>query len=188
MRLAGLTLLEVAAIVAAQLRAHKVEVVVVGGSAITAHVPAVYTSADIDFAVTSGDDRRAITRALSELGFRQEGRIFVHPETAYTVDFVAGVPFIDREPVTEFAEMHTAVGPVRVLHFEDAVADRIAAFLHWSDSQSLDVAERAVTAARDRLTWDRLEAAMQRLDTSTKPSAQRMSLARERLRRAIAST
>ena len=71
------------------------------------------------------------------------------------------------------------------LHLEDAVADRIAAFLHWSDSESLDVAERSAAAARDRLTWDRIDSALRKLDTRLPEGAQRMALARERLRRAI---
>ena len=73
------------------------------------------------FAVTSGADRRTILRALSDLGFRQQRRVFVHPQTVYTLDFVADSPHID-----------------------------VAAFLHWSDSESLDVAERAISAPRAR--------------------------------------
>ena len=115
------------AAVATHLRIRGIEVVVIGGSAITSHVPDVYTSMDIDFAVTSGIDRRRIARALNELGFRKRGRVFVHPETVYALDFVAERPYIDQEPVYDFAEIHTPVGSVRVLHLEDAIADRIAA-------------------------------------------------------------
>ncbi len=181
-----MSLVEVAATVATHLRTHGIEVVVVGGSAITLHVPEVYTSMDIDFAVTSGSDRRTIVRALGEIGFQQEGRIFVHPDTVYPLDFVADTPYIDQEPVHDFAEITTSVGSVRVYHLEDAIADRIAAFLHWSDSQSLDVAERSAAAARDHLTWERIEGALRRLDASTPDGVQRMTLARERLRRAVA--
>ena len=124
--------------------------------------------------------------ALGELGFRPRGRTFVHRDTGYALDFVADTPYIDREPVYDFAEISTSVGPVRVLRLDDAIADRISAFLHWSDSESLDVAERSIAAARDRLTWGRVDAALLRLDTSTKESAQRMALARDRLRRALA--
>jgi hypothetical protein len=88
MKFAGLSLVEVAAGVATHLRTYGIEVVIVGGSAITAHVPGVYTSLDIDFAITSGSDRRTIVRALSQLGFQQRGRIFVHPDTVHTLDFV----------------------------------------------------------------------------------------------------
>lgn len=186
MKFAGMPLVEVAAAVATHLRTHGTEVVIVGGSAITAHVPAVYTSMDIDFAVTAGDVRTTIVRALNELGFQQRGRIFVHPDTVYTLDFVPDTPHIDREPVCDFAEIHTPAGPVRALRLEDAITDRIAAFLHWSDSESLDVAERSVSAARNHLTWERIDAALLRLDTTTLESTRRMALARERLRRAFA--
>ena len=185
MKFAGLSLVEVAAVVAERLKSHGIEVVVVGGSAITSHVPNVYTSMDIDFAVTSGADRRRITRVLTELGFQRRGRIFVHPDTRYSLDFVADTPYIDQEPVHEFAEVETSRGTVRVLRLEDAIADRVAAFLHWSDSESLDVAERSAAAARTRLTWKGVDAALRKLDTRLPESAQRAAVARERLRRAI---
>lgn len=188
MNFAELSLVEVAAGVATHLRTHGIEVVIVGGSAITAHVPGVYTSMDIDFAITSGSDRRTIVRALSQLGFQQRGRIFVHPDTVYTLDFVPDTPHIDRAPICDFVEIRTSVGSVRALHLEDAITDRVAAFLHWSDSESLDVSERSISAARDRLTWDRIDAALMKLDTSTGESKRRMALARERLRRAIGGT
>lgn len=185
MKFAGMSLVELAAAVATHLKARGIDVVVVGGSAITLHVPDVYTSMDVDFAVTSGIDRRKITLALHELGFHRRGRVFVHTDTGYSVDFVADTPYVGQEPVDDCAEIRTPIGSVRVLHLEDAIADRIAAFLHWSDSQSLDVAERAAAAARDRLAWERIDGALRKLDTRLPDNAQRMALARERLRRAI---
>ena len=180
-----MSLVEVAAAVAAHLRTHGIDVVVVGGSAITAHVPGVYTSMDIDFAVTSGINRRRLSRALREIGFQKRGRVFVHSDTPHSLDFVADKPYIDKEAVCDFAEIATSAGSVCVLNLEDAIADRIAAFLHWSDSESLDVAERAATCARDRLTWERIDTALRKLDTNAPGSTQRMKLARERLHRAI---
>jgi len=186
MKFSGMSLVEVAALVAAHLKTYGIEVVVVGGSAITCHVPAVYTSMDIDFAVTSGIDRRRITRALHELGFELRGRVFVHPDTMYPLDFVADRPYVEQDPIYDFAAIHTPTGTVQVLRLEDAIADRIAAFLHWSDSESLEVAVRAAIAARDRLTWPRVSAALRRLDTTSPDTEQRMTLAHVRLRRAIA--
>jgi len=187
MKFSEMSLVEVAAAVATHLKTYGIEVVVVGGSAITSHVPTVYTSMDIDLAVTSGIDRRRITRALNELGFQQRGRVFVRPDTKYPLDFVADRPYLDQQPVCDFAEINTPTGTVRVLHLEDAIADRIAAFLHWSDSESLDVAVRAAVAARDRLTWARVNAALRKLDAASPETEQRMALARVRLKRALAS-
>lgn len=188
MNLTGLSLAELAAVVSGHLKSHGVEVVVVGGSAITLHVPDVYTSMDVDFAATSGLDHRRITIALEQLGFRRDGRVFTHPETPYAIDFVTDRPIIDQRPVYDFAEIRTANGTVRVLHLEDAIADRVAAFLYWSDSQSLDVAERSATAARDRLTWERVAASLGKLDTTLPDTVQRMDLARRRLHRALSGT
>jgi hypothetical protein len=42
--------------------------VAVGGSAITIHVPHVYTSHDIDLAVINGARHRALQKALEESG------------------------------------------------------------------------------------------------------------------------
>jgi hypothetical protein len=74
MNLQGLTLAEVAAVVNEALRAEGIRVVVVGGSAITIHAPDVYTSYDIDLAVVTGIDRRAIARTLAKLQFRRCAR------------------------------------------------------------------------------------------------------------------
>jgi hypothetical protein len=179
-------LIEVAAAVATHLKTHGIEVVVVRGSATTAHVPNVYTSMDVDFAVTSDIDRRKINLALAELGFHRRGQTFVHPDTAYSLDFVADRPYVEQQAVYDFAEIPTPLGNVRVLYLEDAIADRIAGFLHWSGSESLNAAERAAADARDRLPWERIDAALQRLDTSLPGTALRMALARERLHRAVA--
>jgi len=106
-------------------------------------------------------------------------------DTTYELDIVADRPYIDQHPIFEFAEIETPAGGLRVLHLEDAIADRIAAFVHRSDSESLGVAERAAAAARDRLTWEAIDLALRKVDTRLPESAARMTLASERLRRAL---
>jgi len=177
------TLTEVAAATATHLKHIGVNVVVVGGSAITIHVPEVYTSYDIDFAVTTGIDKPRITAALDDLGFKLNGRTYVNPTTTYTVDIVANTPYIDDRPIHDYAHIATNVGEVQVLHLEDAIADRIAAFLYWNDSQSLDVAERAVASAYKTLRWDRLEEALKQLDSRGAKFTARFDLALKNLRR-----
>ncbi len=185
MDLKGLTLTEVAAVVAEHLKARQIDVVVVGGSAITAHVPHVYTSQDIDFANPSGDSLRSLAEALKPIGFEKSDRVFMHPDTVYTVDFVADTPSIDARPIFNFVAVKTARGTVMVYSLEDAIADRVAAFLHWSDSESLGVAERTVEAARERLTWQKLDNALQHLDASEQNTKLRFKLAQERLYKAF---
>lgn len=95
------------------------------GSAITTHVPHVYTSHDINFANPSDDPVRTIIAALKTLGFERRGRPFIHPDTIYTLDFVADTPSIDTRPIFDFVAIETAHGTVRVYSLEDAIADRV---------------------------------------------------------------
>jgi len=178
------TLLEVAAQASAALQRAGITVAVVGGSAITSYVPEVYTSRDIDFAAINGTSRRAFTQALAPLGFRPHGRDYVHPNSTFTLDLVADTPYVDQRPITQFETIKTRYGPVRVYSFEDAIADRIAAFLHWGDSQSLDVAEQALKARAVLTNWRRISVAVRKLDTSDQQAARRLGIALKRLRKA----
>jgi len=142
------TLTEVAARASAHLERAGIPVAVFGGSAVTIHAPEVYASNDSDFASIRGTTRRDFAAAVAPLGLGASGRDVVHPEARFTLDLVADTPFSDQRPITRFAKVSTRFGQVRVYRFEDAIADRVAAFLHWGDSQSLDVAESAVRARR----------------------------------------
>lgn len=160
-----------------------IESVVVGGSSVTIHVPAVYTSDDIDLALISGFNRSKAARALGELGFRESGRDFVHPQTPYTIDLVAETPYVDQRPIREFCTVRTPAGPVQTYYVEDAIADRVAAWVHWSDSESLAVAEKALAASQTTVDAGRLAAAVSGLEPGDRPSVERLQLARRRLSR-----
>jgi hypothetical protein len=182
----GASLGEVAAQASTHLEHAGIPVAVVGGSAVTLHAPDVYTSRDIDFAALSGTTRREFAAALTPLGFTAKGRDFVHPESSYTLDLVADTPYIDQRPIKTFAMISTRFGPVRVYQLEDAIADRIAAFLHWSDSESLDVAQRVVRARRSVLRWPALQRALNQLDASGAEAGRRLTFAVNQLRKAYA--
>ena len=187
MSLRGRSLLEVAAEASAYLERAGIKVAVVGGSAVTAYTPKVYTSNDIDFAAIAGANRRAFGSAVAELGFKPQGRDFVHPDTPYTLDLVADTPYVDQHAITDFQMLKTKFGTVRVIRFEDAIADRVAAFLHWGDSQSLDVAERAIRARARVTDWRRVRLALNKLDTTLPEAAQRLNIALSRLKKAHAT-
>jgi len=179
------SLADVAGAVAAHLRLKGIDVVVVGGSAITVHVPAVYTSHDIDFAVPTGQRLGEITAALAQIGFVRIGREYVAPNVVYSVDIVADVPMIEQEAIYDYALIETTSGMLKALHLEDAISDRVAAFVHWSDSESLDVAERALSAARVRIDDGRLVTALRRLRPEGAAASLRLELARERLNKIV---
>jgi hypothetical protein len=163
------------------LKQRGIDLVVVGGSAITSWTPTVYTSYDVDFVAINGATRKHIASALHDIGFMQRGRIFAHADCRYTVDFVATTPLVDRRIITEFAAISTRFGEVRVLKPEDAVADRVAAWVHWSDSQSLTVAEESARLLRDKIHAETFDKALESLQPGDAPSALRLRRARERL-------
>ncbi|MDH3785589.1 MAG: hypothetical protein OEV00_09725 [Acidobacteriota bacterium] len=49
--------------------------------------------------------------------------------------------------MTDFAERKTRFGLLRLLHPTDCVLDRMAAYIHWSDTESL---EQALLVARSQ--------------------------------------
>lgn len=158
---------------------------VVGGSSITAYAPTVYTSMDIDFAVLSGLDKPKLRKALLEIGFAEHGRVFQNPDTAFALDFVAETPFVDQQPIKTFQEMKTKYGGFKVFRLEDAIADRVAAFIHWSDSQSLEVAERALAVSPSNPSWKSLDDSLSQVEILNPDASARMDIARRRLKAAL---
>jgi hypothetical protein len=183
-----LDLAEISAIISSKLAAVGISICVVGGSAVTLHAPDAYTSMDIDLAILSGIDHPAIETILEALGYSRNGRVFEHPNSVWTIDIVADTPYIASRPITTFAEIETKYGRVRTYLLEDALADRIAAFLFWNDSQSLDVAERLLGKRARDIQWSRLADALQALDATDPASATRLEFALERLRRIYAES
>lgn len=181
MNLEGRTVNEVAGLVSETLRSHGLRAVVVGDGAITAHVPTVYSSEDIDLAIVTGVNHRRIAEALAGIGFTRDGRSYVNTTTLFPVDIVADVPWIDQRPISDYQRIETALGAFDTLRLEDAVADRIAAFLYWDDSASLDVAERAIAQASPRPPWERLRDALLQLESGPGAIGKRFDLAMTRL-------
>jgi len=117
--------------------------------------------------------------------------ITLHSADAYTshdidLAILTGIdPYIANRPVKTYAEIQTKFGPVRTLEIDDAIADRIAAFLFWNDSQSLEVAERLCARRAPDVRWSRLTKALDALEATDATSAQNLSFATRRLRKTI---
>lgn len=144
---------ELAALVCATLRRHDITAVLTGGAVVSIYTENAYESYDLDFVVRGlGKDVRA---AMASLGFsRGAGRHFTHPRTPYYVEFPSGPLAIGNAPVTTTAVRKTAAGTLRLLTPTDCVMDRLAAFYHWSDAQSLDQA--VAVARRHRVAMSRI--------------------------------
>lgn len=51
-----------------------------------------------------------------------------------------------KEPIKEIITLHFSTGELRIISPTDCVKDRLAAYYHWGDQQSL---EQAVIVAKD---------------------------------------
>ena len=134
---------EVAALVCSTLDHHGIEVVLCGGSVVSIYSENEFESYDLDFVPTGL--ARKVDSAMRELGFRQDGRHWRHPQTRYWVEFPPGPVAIGEMRVKEFEHRTTAHGTLRMLRPTECVMDRLASYFHWNDRQGL---EQAIAVAR----------------------------------------
>ena len=126
----------------------------VGGSAVSVHTKNRYQSLDVDLSTLA--DTASLAVVMKDLGFSRTGRVWAHPRFVPTVDFVSGPPSVGETALTGFVSLSTKFGSVEVVTATQAVMDRLAAFYHWNDRQSLD---QALLIARDnRINLEEAEA------------------------------
>jgi len=146
---------ELAAHVCSHLESRGIRVVLSGGACVAIYASNRYVSMDLDFVDRLHATRRQLKQALAEIGFAEERRYFVHPDTEYFLEFPSGPLAVGNEPVAVIEELHLATGILRLLSPTDCVKDRLAAFYHWNDLQCL---LQAVWVAQERnVDWNEIE-------------------------------
>jgi hypothetical protein len=135
--------------VAAALREAGFTAVLTGGACATVYSGGAYQSHDLDFIVQSGGSQRALEAALATVGLRRTGDRYIHPKTKFFVEFVRGPLAIGDDVTIRPVTLKVAGGTTLALSPTDACRDRLAAFYHWSDRQSLAAA--VAIARRHRL-------------------------------------
>lgn len=143
-----MTQAELAAYVVSQLDIAGIEVVLSGGAAVAIYTDNRYQSRDIDLIETGLATHSQIQRAMRALGFQGVGRHFEHPDSTWLVEFPGGPPYVGREPIGRVREITFTTGKLRLISPTDSVKDRLSAYFHWHDRQSLDQA-RLVAESQD---------------------------------------
>ena len=143
--LSKLAIGELAAYIAEHLRSKGIDVVLVGGACISIYSANQYSSFDLDFIITGAATRQKVRAVLAEINFMEKNRYFINPETPFFVEFPSGPLAIGDEPPSEITTLRFATGNLRLLSLTDSVKDRLAAYYHWKDYQSL---EQAILIAR----------------------------------------
>ena len=108
---------------------HNITCVLVGGSCVSIYTHEKYISDDLDF--ISPYSQSAITKALEVIGFRKDGRYFVHENSSFYVEFPSGPLSIGNRTSIEPEEVKKVNGvEIHMLSPTQSVMDRLAAWYH----------------------------------------------------------
>lgn len=91
---------------------------------------------------------------MMEIGFYEEGRYFRHPGLQFFVEFPPGPLAIGEEPVKQVIEKKLSMGTLKIISPTDCVKDRLAAYYHWGDQQSL--LQAALVAQQHKINIDEI--------------------------------
>jgi hypothetical protein len=131
------SIVDLAAILAEHLKSHGIEVVLVGGLAVEIYTANLYLTKDIDMVNVNYQKPSRLYDVMAELGFYRRGRIYIHDTTDISVEFPTGPLAVAGHRITRTTIANTPKGAIPILYVEDVVKDRIAAYIHWRDKQSL---------------------------------------------------
>lgn len=133
----NMTQIELAAYIQSRLQNEGIKVVLSGGSAVSFYSSNKYVSKDLDLINITFAKRRSIKAIMEEIGFQEQGRYFINPETSFFVEFHDGPLSVGEEPVRKVEEFELATGILRVISATDCVKDRLCAYYFWNDQQGL---------------------------------------------------
>ena len=140
MRIKNLSLVDLALAISDYLRRNGIETVLSGGACVSIYSDNKFISYDLDFVLVSVDQQKKTKELLTQIGYYLEDRYFRHNDSEYFLDFVPPPLSIGSEPVKKIAEIKKGNRKLKLLSPTDCVKDRLAAFYHWDDRQSLDQA------------------------------------------------
>ncbi|DAB38865.1 MAG: hypothetical protein A2023_07280 [Sulfuricurvum sp. GWF2_44_89] len=132
-----MSMMELGGFLCDALKSNDIPVVLSGGSCVEIYSRGEYTSYDLDLINQYNTQFKKIKKVMEELGFKEKDRYFVHEETHLFVEFPSGPLGVGDAPVTDIAEIDTEAGVLRLLTPTDCIKDRLAAYYHWRDEQSL---------------------------------------------------
>ena len=132
---------ELSAYVQTHLRNRGIQVVLSGGGSVALYSDGRYVSKDLDMVNIFAAKHREIKAAMEQLSFTEFGKYYTHSDTDYFIDFVSGPLAVGDEPVKRIDEIDYPTGVLRVISPTDCVKDRLIAYYHWGDLQSLEQAE-----------------------------------------------
>lgn len=139
-----------------ELKASGIRAVLTGGACASIHSGGEYQSEDLDLILQGAPSQRALDDAMKRIGFKRHGDHYVHPKTDFFVEFPHGPLAIGDDLSVRPIEVRIGSAKVLALSATDSCRDRLAAFFHWSDRQSLETA--VAIAVRNRVNLKKIRA------------------------------
>ncbi len=133
-----MSLQDFAIAVAEALKETNIDVILTGGAVVSIYSEGKYVSKDADF--LSMTDHQAIKQAMFDLGFKSLGKDFYHDDCLFTVEFPGYELVIGDEPMKPEGKIKSGKFTLKLLSPTQCVMDRLSAFYHWKDRQSLQQA------------------------------------------------
>ena len=142
----------VAIAVGAALSRHGLHAVLTGGACASFYSGGRYTSRDMDFILNGPVTQARLDEAMASVGFVRRGDQYVHPRVPFYVEFPRGPLAIgDDHRIRPVVRTSRGGGRALLLSATDSCRDRLAAFYHWHDRESLRVAVWIALAQRLQL-------------------------------------
>ncbi len=142
----------VAVAVGRALAEHGIRAILTGGACASLHSAGSYLSADIDFILEGRIEVAELDAAMAATGFVRQANRYLHPQSPFWVEFPRGPLAVGADlditprPLDDSDPSTLALTPT------DSCRDRLAAFFHWNDRQSLEVA--ILIAVRNEIDLD----------------------------------
>lgn len=133
-----MSLKDFAIAVAQALKEKNIDVILTGGAVVSIYSEGKYVSKDADFLSVS--DHQTIKNAMLDIGFKNLGKDFYHDDCRFTVEFPGYELVIGDEPMKPEGKIKSGKFTLKLLSPTQCVMDRLAAFYHWKDRQSLEQA------------------------------------------------
>lgn len=130
-----MSLKDFAIAVAAALKEKNIDVILTGGAVVSIYSEGKYVSKDADF--LSETDHQTIKKVMLDLDFKNVGKDFYHDDCLFTVEFPGYELVIGDEPMKPEGKIKSGNFTLKLLSPTQCVMDRLAAFYHWKDRQSL---------------------------------------------------
>lgn len=141
MKFTASTALETVAVtVGAALASRGIRAVLTGGACAGIYSGGLYSSQDVDFVLEGPVELPKLDAVMASLGFARSGNRYVHPESPFWVEFPRGPLGVGADLDVQPVSLRSSNRTTLALSPTDSCRDRLAAFFHWSDRQSLAVA------------------------------------------------